>query len=426
MHSNLKTNKACCGRWTAILMTGALVGLTSLGTAGAQEWPRVAPSLPKPVGAVVRVTTVDQFTAAVDALKTGQTILLAPGVYKMPRSITIEGVNKVAVRGDSRDRAKVVLDFSESTHTEGVRFQRCRDVILADLTVQNVSQNGIKIDGDLQAEKVTIHNVVSRNVWQRHVKGPKVPSGPNGKPDYSRGHRIQYCLFENDRPKRIGDDPYEDRDPRIFGHNYLGGIDMMNADGLVIADSVFRNLHGKTHEGRGAVFLWINSKDCIVERNLFLDCDQGVCLGNGSGLDEPMHATGCIVRNNFIVRCPEGNLFTAHTKDCRILNNTVHDPDGRRLFRAIADNQDLVVAGNIFSGPPIPRESMGGGIVLRDNLNRPLAEYFRDPAKGDLHLLAAAKDAIDRGLTEPLVPGDIDGTKRVSPSDLGADEWEGK
>lgn len=406
-----------------------LVWAGLMSAARSEEWPKVAPPLPKPSGAVVRVKSVEQFTTAVAALKDGQTILLAPGVYKMPRSLTIEGVKKVVVRGDGKDRTKVVLDFSESTHTEGIRFQRCRDVILADLTVQNVSQNGIKIDGDHQAENVTIYNVVSRNVWQRHVKGPKVPAKPDGKPDYSRGHRIQYCLFENDRPKRIGDDPYEDREPGAFGHNYIGGIDMMDAEGLVIADSVFRNIHGKSHEGRGAVFLWVNSKDCLVERNLFLDCDQGVCLGNGAGLDEPMHATGCIVRNNFVVRCPEGNLFAAHTKDCRFVHNTVHDPDGRfaRLFRAIADNQGLVVAGNIFSGPPVAGESTRGpGIDFQGNLNRPVADYFRDPAKGDLHLLAAAKDAIDHGPKEPLVTSDIDGGKRVSPGDLGADEWDGK
>ena len=198
---------------------------------------------------------------------------------------------------------------------------------------------------------------------------------------------------------------------------------MMSVDGLVVADNVFRNLHGKTHEGRGAVFLWVNSKDCVVERNLFLDCDQGVCLGNGSGLDEPMHATGCIVRNNFIVRCPEGNLFAAHTRDCRFLNNTVHDPDGRlaRLFRAIADNKGLVVAGNIFSGPAIAGELIRGGTIdFHDNLNRPVADYFRDPAKGDLHLLSAARAAIDRGPKESLVPDtSMRGTAR--PDRLGTE-----
>ena len=46
--------------------------------------------------------------------------------------------------------------------------------------------------------------------------------------------------------------------------------------------------------------------------------------------------------------------------------------------------------------------------------------------KGDLHLLSAARDAIDRGPKELLVPDDIDGAKRASPTDLGADEWDGK
>ena len=393
---------------------------------------RRAPPLPGPeggVGKVIRVQNVPELEDATAFLKPGQTILLAPGVYKLSRSLVIQNADDVAVRGLGGDRSQVILEFAGSRHTEGVVFTNCKRALLADLTVQNVKQNGIKLNGDKGAAQVTIRNVHSRNVWQRHVKGPQIRPGQEGGQAWAPGHRIEFCLFENDRPKQPGDEPYEDENPDKFHHNYIGGIDVMSTDGLVVADNVFRNIHGKTREGRGAVFIWVGSKNAVVERNLVIDCDQGICLGNPSRGNEGLrHATDCVVRNNFVVRCPENDLFAANTKGCRFVHNTVHDPDGRmkRLFRAEAENEGLEVAGNIFSGPAIPAEfTTGGGVAaFRDNLNRDVAGFFRDPAAGDLRLVAAATDAVDRGPEPALVTDDFEALPRRGRPDLGADELE--
>jgi lysophospholipase L1-like esterase len=391
----------------------------------ATGFPRAAPPLPAPAGDVVRVANVAELLAAVKALQTGQTILVAPGVYAMPEQLPIGNVDDVAIRGAGGDRAKVVFDFAGSRHTEGVVFTNCKRALLADLTVQNVKQNGIKLNGHLGAAYITIRNVRSRNVWQRHVKVSQIRPGPDGRQVWAPGYRIEFCLFENDRPKQAGDEPFEDENPEKFRYNYVGGIDVMSTDGLVVADSVFRNIHGNTSEGRGCVFIWMGSKNAVVERNLFIDCDQGVCLGNPSrGNEGLVHATDCVVRNNFIVRCPENDLFAANTKGCRFVHNTVFDPGSRlkRLFRAVASNQDLEVAGNIFSGPAIPAAFTAGVAVFRDNLNRDVAEYFRDPGMGDLRLVAAATDAIDRGPEPALVTDDVQAKPRRGRPDLGADE----
>ena len=37
------------------------------------------------------------------------------------------------------------------------------------------------------------------------------------------------------------------------------------------------------------------------------DCDSGICLGNSSARGERRHANGCIVRNNFVIRCSENS-----------------------------------------------------------------------------------------------------------------------
>ena len=28
------------------------------------------------------------------------------------------------------------------------------------------------------------------------------------------------------------------------------------------------------------MFLWYDTRDCVVERNVVVDCDSGICLGN--------------------------------------------------------------------------------------------------------------------------------------------------
>lgn len=414
---------------TALVVSVFCAGLlpcataSSLDTASRQDWFPKAPPLPRPTRDVIVVNSVRELYAAIKSVKRGGTILVADGVYPMPRTLVL-AVENVTLRGHSGDRTRVVLDFSNSRHHEGIAISRCSGVTVADLTVANVRQNGIKINSNLGVDRVTIYNVISHNVWQRHIKGPRTPD-QDGKQSFVEDCRVEYCLFYNDRAKQRGDEPYEDARPQQFRFNYVGGIDVMGARGWGIANNVFLGIRGKTGEARGAVFLWHNTTNCVVERNIILDCDSGICLGCSSARGERRHANGVLVRNNFVVRCHESNILADHTRDCRIENNTVHDPElhNGRLLRVIHANDGLLVANNIFSGPRISVEKHTGEIKLQNNLIRPVGEYFVDPANGDLHLRLQATDAIDQAISSPKVTNDIDGQRRAGKPDLGADEW---
>ncbi|MHC4938991.1 MAG: GDSL-type esterase/lipase family protein [Planctomycetota bacterium] len=386
-----------------------------------QDWHPRAPALPEPSGAVVKVASVRELFAAVKRARHGETIMVAAGRYDMPSTLTIQ-TDGVALRGEGGDRTKVILDFRDSRHHEGIAISHCSDVTVADLTVRNVRQNGIKINSNKGVSRVRIYNVVGHNVWQRHVKGPSVPD-QDGEPRFVRDCRIEYCLFHNDRPKRRGDEPWEDRNPRMK-FNYVGGIDVMSAKGWVISDNVFTGIRGKTGEARGAIFLWINTMDCVVERNIIVDCDSGICLGNSSSRGPRRHATRVVVRNNFVVRCSEKNIEAAHTRGCRILHNSVHDPESRngRLIRVVHANDGLIVVNNIFSGPKIVVEQVEGRIDLRSNLIRTVGDYFVNARQGDLHLTGKALDAIDKAVFLGEVRTDIDRRDRGATPDIGADE----
>jgi hypothetical protein len=377
-----------------------------------------------PEGRVIRVSTVAQLLRAAESVAPGGTILVADGHYMMPRYFELR-TDRVTLRGVSGDRKRVILDGTESRHNELVGITACSGVIIADLTIQNAKWNGIKINSETNVQNVTIHNCVIRNIWQRGIKGTVVPARDRDaiRP---RDCRVQYCLFYNLRPKQFSDDPTDT--PQTFGGDYIGGIDVMCAQEWVIRDNMFVGIHGRTHQGRGAIFLWVDTRDCIVERNLIIDCDAGICLGNSfRGANTNVHCTRCIVRNNFVTRTPEAGIFAAYTRDCRIIHNTIHDPTSRlrRLIRLVHDNNGLVVANNLLSGPDVRNESPSR-IRFLGNVSKDLTSSLTDPARGNLHLKASVAEVTGRAVPLHDVKDDIDGRPRGPMPDIGADQFEGR
>jgi hypothetical protein len=388
-----------------------------------RDWFPQAPPLPDPEGPVIRVATVDELFRAADAVEPGGTILVADGHYPMPRYFELR-TDRVTLRSESGRPERVVLDGAGSRHGELLGITGCSGVTVAGLTLRNVRWNALKINSNLGTTRVTVYHCIFHNVWQRAIKGPAVP--PDQRNEFRPSDcRIQYCLFYNDRPKQYDDDPADTAEN--FRGNYVGGIDVMFARRWTISDNVFVGIRGRTGEARGAVFLWHDTQDCVVERNIILDCDSGICLGNSHRpADIDLHCRRCVVRNNFVVRCPENGILADYTEDCRILHNSVHDPGSRlkRLIRLVHDNRGLIVANNLLSGPP-PRIETTDEILLRDNAVGDFTAVFRDAAAGDLHLRRAAPEIVDAGRPWPETPEDIDRQVRDSTPDLGADEFDG-
>ncbi len=402
-------------------------GARSAGGARAGEaralprWFPRAPSLPPPAGEIVRAGNVAALLEAAARARPGVTIMVDKGTYELPRRLDL-AVDRITLRGATGNPDDVVLDGGAAGLGELVAITRgAAGVTIADLTIRNVRWNGFKIDSETGVQRLTIRNCVMRNIWQRAIKGVKVPREGREKLRPS-GCRVEYCLFCNDRPKTFADDASDTAEN--FGGNYIGGIDVMYARDWVIRHNVFIGIRGRTGEARGAVFLWHEAEGCVVERNVIVDCDSGICLGNSSKPDDVrIHAVGCIVRNNFLARTPENGILADYTERCKILHNTVHDPKSRlgRLIRLVHANDGMLVANNLLDGPAPSNES-ASAIEFRDNLTGSRGAWFVDAAGGDLHLKANTDGARGAARRLPDAPDDIDGAARGERPAAGADE----
>jgi len=345
--------------------TSLFLGQAVLAAVPNAAWFPQATALPAPSGPVINVTNVDELFRAANAVEAGGTILLADGLYMMPRYFEIR-TDDVTLRGASGNRDAVILDGARSRHGELIGVTGCSGVTIADLTVQNVKWNGIKINSDRGADRVTVHNCVIHNVWQRGVKAPAVPKDKQDELS-PRDCKIQFCLFYNDRAKQFYDDETDTEES--FNGNYIGGIDVKNTVDWKITDNVFIGIQGRTREGRGCVYISENGRDCVIERNVFVDCDIAIALGNPSLGYSPLQASDCIARNNLVWNCPETGILACYTRDCQLLNNTIYEPASkiRRLVWVQKSNEGLEVRDNLLIGPPVNVTSKSQ-IVQRGNV----------------------------------------------------------
>lgn len=384
-----------------------------------QSWFPQAPPLPGPTGDVIHAANVKELFDAAESIQPGGTIVLADGHYQLPSVLTLAPDN-ITLRSRSGNRHKVILDGTNNRHGELVLI-RGKGITVADLTIQNIKWNGFKIASELGAQQARIYNCVIHNIWQRGVKASHIP--PSKSELYPRDCRVQFCLFYNDRPKKFEDDSTDT--PKTYDGNYIGGIDVKNTIGWTISDNVFVGIQGRTREGRACVYISEEGRDCVIERNMMIDCDVGIALGNPSRVGDWMHAIDCVVRNNFITRCPETGILACYTKNCRILHNTVHEPDSRygRLIWVQNINDGLVVENNLVSGADVLVTSESQ-IQQRANFaNENLAQAFADANAGNLHLTKSVEGVVNAANRLPLVSHDIDNQPRLDRPDAGADEW---
>jgi hypothetical protein len=213
----------------------------------------------------------------------------------------------------------------------------------------------------------------------------------------------------------------------LFGGDYIAGIDMMALENWIFRDNTFKNIRGRNGGGRAAIFIWVRSRQIVVERNLILDCDRGISFGNPgqSTANEPggalRYVSEGVIQNNWIAGGADCGIELWHVEGIKVRHNSVWRPDrnwarGIRIGAGVAQTE---VVNNLLHGG-ISVE--GGEAKGHHNLAQRIDGYFANPSTGDLALTARATAAIDQGAALNDAPTDVRGLPHTMKPDLGA--WE--
>jgi hypothetical protein len=365
-------------------------------------------------GRTVEVSDAAQLKAAFADLKDDDTILIADGLYH-PDRVMMLNKNRVTVRGKSGDREKVILDGDQQGSGQMLWFTQTSDSTLADVTIKNIGSNAVSFKAENgPIVKPTVRNVHFINVWERSLKGTK-NTDEAGCP---RGGLIEGCLIETEHAKNQDD---------AAGGDYIAGIDMMGLRGWTFRGNTFKNINGRNGGARGAIFLWVDSKDVLIENNLFINCDRGIALGNPSGTQD---MDGAIVRNNVIINSGDKAMEIVHVKNCIIYNNTVWNTNaGAGRCQVFDDCTKIQVCNNLIRGN-LQLDSKD--VKAEHNEISALDGAFVAPDGGDFHLTPAGVTlAGGKGVKVPELkldgvvvgkPVDIDKDAFGDKVDLGADQ----
>ncbi len=415
----------------------AAFGLQANWPAPSSQNPGLCPALDPPTGPTVTVYTVAELENAVNSAASGDTILVADGVYDLDGVHLRFDTPNVTLRSASGDRETVVLD-GNYVSTEIVQIV-ASNVTVADLTLREAYYHPIHVMSTNSSHTLNtlIYNVHIVDPGEQAIKINPVAGG------YYTDNGVVACSqVELTAAGR----------PHIRNNCYTGGVDAHQSRGWVVRDNVVEGFWCTNGLSEHGIHFWTGSRDTVVERNLLRNNARGVGFGlvaDGNGRtyaddacpaagDDYVDHYGGVIRNNFVVAF-DGELFSSQFGfDCGIclwnacdagaLHNTVYTFDSANTFSAIEwrfPNTQTEIMNNLVNDALFERD--GAGAIQAGNLTNAQSGWFVDAASGDLHLAAVATAAIDQAVSFDEVTGDYDGDVRPAgpASDVGADEYGG-
>jgi hypothetical protein len=362
----------------------------------------LCPPLSAPTaGDVVTVSSEAELRNQAYNAAAGTTLMISAGTYSMNSYVHVIN-DGITLRGETGDREDVVLDFGgmESGHF-GILVE-ADDVTIADLTIRNAHDHGVSVQG---RDRPKLYNLHIQDIRDQLVKVN--PYGDGSEDGLLACSRLEYTASAPD--------------------DYTNGISAHDAHGWVVRDNEWYRIRTSTGDPVPTILFWSGSSDTVVERNLLVDCYQGIAFGNSS--HGPGDHSGGIVRNNFIYSSLEHDVAIEMTyaQDWLVAHNTVillNPALGLTwgMEARFSDSQGTF-AYNLTNMAIINRDGANG--TLTDNVTNAQTSWFVNAAAGDLHLRATATDAIDQAATLDDVPDDFDGDARpIGPApDVGADEY---
>ncbi|MFN2226838.1 MAG: hypothetical protein ACK2UY_11030, partial [Anaerolineae bacterium] len=229
----------------------------------------------RPTAPIVEVSTEAALRQQATGAAPGTTVVIAPGTYLMQNSVYVVN-DGVSLFGQSGNRDDVVLDFSAVPGTpdafSGIQIA-ADDVTVANLTIRYAHDHGVAIQG---SDRPVLYNLHVLDVDDQFIKVN--PAGDGSDDGLLACSRLEYTTAAPDE--------------------YTNGISAHDAHGWTVRDNEWYRIRTPGGSPVPTILFWNGSSDTVVERNLLVDCYQGIAFGNAGG--GPGDHSGGVVRNNMI------------------------------------------------------------------------------------------------------------------------------
>ena len=362
----------------------------------------LCPPLEVASGPTVTVSTeADLRSQAYDA-EPGTTIWVEAGTYSMDDFVYIVH-DGISLRGATGERGDVILDFGGMVGGHFGILIEADDITIADLTIRNANDHGVSIQG---SDRPLLYNLHIVDIGDQLVKVN--PVGDGSEDGELACSRLEYTTTAPDE--------------------YTNGISAHDAHRWKVRDNEWLRIRTPGNSPVPTILFWSGSSDTIIERNLLVDCYQGISFGNAS--HSAGDHSGGVVRNNMIFASMRHDVVIemVHATGWLVAHNTAYllDPAPGLTWGMEARFADTsgTFAYNLTNGAIFANRDGAGG-VLTGNLINAFPTWFADAAAGDLHLAPSTTEAIDQAGTLPQITDDYDGDPRpfALAADVGADEY---
>jgi len=358
--------------------------------------------LPPPSDPKTTVSTEADLRAQAANAASGTTIMIEPGVYNLGDTIHI--VNSgITLRSATGNRGDVILDGGGmlTGHTHVILIE-ADDVTIADLTIRNGGEHGVSING---SDRPKLFNLHIYDTGSQLVKVNPVGDGSHG--GILACSRLEYTSTAPDE--------------------YTNGISAHDAHDWSVRDNQWYRIRTPGNTPAPTILFWSGSSNTVVERNLLVDCYQGIAFGNSShGAGDH---TGGIVKNNFIyASLPHDSVIEmVHATDWYVAHNTalLLNPNGVTWgMEARFEDTTGVFSFNLINMDIWVDRDGANGLSFGDMTNL-VGNWLRNPSEGDLHLLSLDVPPVDAATPLSYVNLDFDGETRPQSDspDVGADEF---
>jgi len=361
----------------------------------------LCPALPPATGSTLTVTTEADLRDQAYNAPPGTTIIVAAGTYQMQSFVQI--INSLTLRGATGNYEDVILDFGGMDGGYFGILVEADDVTIADLTIRQANDHGVAING---ADRPTLYNLHILDIGDQLVKVN--PVGDGSEDGLLACSRLEYTTTAPDE--------------------YTNGISAHNAHRWTVRDNEWYRIRTPGNTPVPTILFWSGSTDTVVERNLLVDCYQGIAFGNASHEAGDHH--GGVVRNNFIYAAQPHDVVIemVHADGWLVAHNTallLNPAPGLTwgMEARFADSAGAFIY-NLTNLDILPDRD-GARAVITGNLTTAAGSWFVDAANGNLHLRPTAVEAIDQAAGLSGVTDDYDGDSRPigAVPDVGGDEY---